>query len=131
MTKKTKRARSAVGYIRMSSDKQEESPEQQRDEILKLATKHGYKIIRWYEDHAISGVSVCCYSKEKFAMTHRDCWPTGDSDDGRSKNNYRHPKTNAARHHNARLPVSRPNRPTCEKRSRLPIPRRCGPLWRP
>jgi DNA invertase Pin-like site-specific DNA recombinase len=39
----------------MSTDKQEESPEQQRAEILKLAKKHGYHVIRWYEDHAISG----------------------------------------------------------------------------
>ncbi|GAA4446120.1 recombinase family protein [Novipirellula rosea] len=55
---KSKALDSAVGYIRMSSDKQEESPEQQRDEILKLAEKHGYKIVRWYEDHAISGVKT-------------------------------------------------------------------------
>ncbi|QDV58694.1 recombinase family protein [Rosistilla oblonga] len=56
--RKTKNACAAVGYIRMSSDKQEESPDQQRDEILKLAEKHGYKIIRWYEDHAVSGVKT-------------------------------------------------------------------------
>jgi DNA invertase Pin-like site-specific DNA recombinase len=45
----------AVGYIRMSSDKQEESPEQQREEIVKLAETHGYTIIRWYEDRGVSG----------------------------------------------------------------------------
>ena len=45
----------AVGYIRMSSDRQEASPGQQREEILKLAKKDGYEIIRWYVDEGISG----------------------------------------------------------------------------
>ena len=45
----------AVGYIRMSSDKQEASPEQQRQEIISLAKRDGYRIIRWYVDEGISG----------------------------------------------------------------------------
>ena len=45
----------AVGYIRMSSDKQEASPEQQRKEIIALAERDGYRIIRWYVDEGISG----------------------------------------------------------------------------
>ncbi len=45
----------AVGYIRMSSDRQEASPEQQRAEILKLAEGEGYHIIRWYQDNGIAG----------------------------------------------------------------------------
>ena len=45
----------AVGYVRMSSGKQEASPAQQRAEIKKLAKREGYKIVRWYEDHGISG----------------------------------------------------------------------------
>jgi site-specific DNA recombinase len=45
----------AVSYIRMSSDMQEASPDQQRAEVAKLATKHGYKIIREYFDKGISG----------------------------------------------------------------------------
>ena len=45
----------AVGYIRMSSDKQEASPEQQRQEIIALGKRDGYKIIRWYTDEGISG----------------------------------------------------------------------------
>jgi site-specific DNA recombinase len=45
----------AVGYIRMSSDKQEASPEQQRQEIISLAERDGYRIIRWYLDEGISG----------------------------------------------------------------------------
>lgn len=45
----------AVGYVRMSSDKQDASPKQQRQEIQKLADREGYVIVRWYEDLAISG----------------------------------------------------------------------------
>jgi len=45
----------AVGYIRMSSDKQEASPKQQREEIIALAGREGYKLIRWYMDEGISG----------------------------------------------------------------------------
>ena len=42
----------AVGYIRMSTDRQEHSPERQRKEIQQLADREGYRIIKWYEDHA-------------------------------------------------------------------------------
>ena len=35
----------AVAYIRMSSDRQEASPDQQREAVRKLAKEHGYKII--------------------------------------------------------------------------------------
>ncbi len=45
----------AVAYIRMSSLKQDASPEQQRDEAAKLATAHNCRIIREYTDHGISG----------------------------------------------------------------------------
>ena len=45
----------AVSYIRMSSDLQEASPDQQRAEVAKLAEKHGYRIIREYFDQGISG----------------------------------------------------------------------------
>ncbi len=45
----------AVGYIRMSSDKQEASPEQQRQEITALAKRDGYRIICWYVDEGVSG----------------------------------------------------------------------------
>ena len=45
----------AVGYVRMSSDRQEASPIQQRDEIEKLAKAEGFHIVRWYDDHGISG----------------------------------------------------------------------------
>jgi site-specific DNA recombinase len=45
----------AVAYIRMSSPKQDASPEQQRSEIKKLAVRHGCRIIREYADEGISG----------------------------------------------------------------------------
>ncbi len=44
----------AVGYVRMSTSQQDASPEQQRAEIKKLA-KGRYSVVRWYEDHGISG----------------------------------------------------------------------------
>jgi DNA invertase Pin-like site-specific DNA recombinase len=47
-----------VGYIRMSSDKQEQSPAQQRREIEKLAKRRGYRLLRIYEDHGITGDSL-------------------------------------------------------------------------
>ena len=48
----------AVAYIRMSSSKQEASPEQQKVEIVKLAEAGGFQIVRWYDDHGISGDST-------------------------------------------------------------------------
>ncbi|MEI8375840.1 MAG: recombinase family protein, partial [Planctomycetota bacterium] len=45
----------AVGYIRMSGDRQEKSPEQQKTDITKLATREGFAIVEWYTDEAISG----------------------------------------------------------------------------
>ncbi len=49
------RAVPSVGYLRMSTDKQETSPEQQRAEIEKYAASKGYSILRWYADLGISG----------------------------------------------------------------------------
>ncbi len=48
----------AVAYIRMSSDKQDASPDQQRAEVAKLAEKHGCALIAEYFDEAISGVET-------------------------------------------------------------------------
>ena len=45
----------AFAYIRMSTDEQENSPEQQRREIIQYAKARGYRITRWYEDLGISG----------------------------------------------------------------------------
>ena len=45
----------AVSYIRMSDEKQEESPDQQRSEVSKLEKANGYHVIREYFDSGISG----------------------------------------------------------------------------
>jgi site-specific DNA recombinase len=66
----------AAGYIRMSTDKQEDSPEQQRAEILKLAKREGYDIIRWYEDHGISGAKT--HKRKQFIKMIRDAQEKGD-----------------------------------------------------
>jgi|GEM_PF-1843033 len=55
MSKQQQRLMPAVAYLRMSSDEQEGSIEQQRSEVLQYAERHGYQIIRWYEDEGISG----------------------------------------------------------------------------
>ncbi|MFN9158804.1 MAG: recombinase family protein [Planctomyces sp.] len=46
----------AVGYIRTSTDQQQDSPARQRKDILELAMRLGYEIIRWYEDHGLTGI---------------------------------------------------------------------------
>lgn len=44
----------AVAYLRMSSDMQALSPEQQRREIQEYADRNGYRILRWYCDEGLS-----------------------------------------------------------------------------
>jgi DNA invertase Pin-like site-specific DNA recombinase len=66
----------AVSYIRMSSDLQEASPDQQRGEVVKLATKHGYKIIREYFDEGISGDAT--EKRIAFLKMIRDAEEKGD-----------------------------------------------------
>lgn len=51
----TQKLTSAVGYVRMSTDKQEESPARQRREIEALAARDGYSIVDWYEDRGLTG----------------------------------------------------------------------------
>ncbi len=48
----------AAALVRMSSDDQEQSPEQQRKELVKLAERHNCNIVDWYEDLGISGVDT-------------------------------------------------------------------------
>lgn len=45
------KSKPAVGYIRMSSDQQQDSPARQRKDVQALADRMGYEIIKWYEDH--------------------------------------------------------------------------------
>ncbi len=66
----------AVAYVRMSSGKQEASPDQQREEIAKLAKAHGYQVVREYFDSAISGDAT---SKRKgFQQMIADAESKGD-----------------------------------------------------
>jgi DNA invertase Pin-like site-specific DNA recombinase len=66
----------AAGYIRMSSDLQEASPAQQRKAINELAAKHGYSIIRWYEDLGISGDAT--EKRKGFLQMIKDAEEKGD-----------------------------------------------------
>ena len=45
----------AVLYLRMSDERQEHSIGDQRTELLSYAEKHGYRVLREYDDPAISG----------------------------------------------------------------------------
>ncbi len=47
----------AVGYVRCSTEMQEDSPEQQKKEILAFAEKQNYEIIEWFEDFGKSGTT--------------------------------------------------------------------------
>ncbi len=47
----------AAGYARRSTDLQERSIPDQKAYIEKWAAEHGYRIVRWYIDDAISGTS--------------------------------------------------------------------------
>lgn len=47
----------AVGYIRCSTDLQEESPEQQKKEILAFAEKHSMAMADWFVDFGKSGTT--------------------------------------------------------------------------
>lgn len=58
MSKRTTKAKDLIaagGYIRMSSDQQENSPERQREEITRLAERDGYRIVEWYQDDGQTG----------------------------------------------------------------------------
>ena len=66
----------AVGYIRMSSKKQDKSPEQQKSEIIKLA-KGKYRILRWYQDSGRSGGKEVA-KREDFIRMIEDAETLGD-----------------------------------------------------
>ncbi len=51
-------ARRAVAYLRVSSDKQGASIAQQKAAIELYAAQHGFVIVKWYIDDAVSGASV-------------------------------------------------------------------------
>ena len=45
----------AIGYVRRSTDRQEESLAQQREQLQAYAASHGMQLVAVYEDDAISG----------------------------------------------------------------------------
>jgi len=49
------RQRRAAAYIRMSTDKQVDSPERQRQIIEKLAERESCKVVEWFQDHGMTG----------------------------------------------------------------------------
>lgn len=66
-----KKLEDAAGYVRMSTDKQEASPERQRAEITKLAEQHGCRVARWFEDLGMTGTESS--KREDFQKLLRDC----------------------------------------------------------
>src|SRR5262245_60159323 len=50
-----KRLIPAAGYLRMSSDQQDTSIDDQRSELIGFAAKRGFQIVRWYADEGVSG----------------------------------------------------------------------------
>ena len=48
----------AAQYVRMSTEHQQYSPQNQSDTIAKYATNHNMKIVATYDDHGRSGLSV-------------------------------------------------------------------------
>jgi hypothetical protein len=47
----------AVGYVRCSTDRQEDSPDQQKKEIETYAQQHGFNIVEWFDDFGKSGTN--------------------------------------------------------------------------
>lgn len=72
----TKNLIPAVSYVRMSSDKQEESPAQQRSALTKLAERHGCKLLREYYEPGISGDAT--EKRVEFQRMIRDAEEKGD-----------------------------------------------------
>src|SRR5437879_1259850 len=50
--------RPAVGYLRRSTDRQEQSLGDQRSAIERYAQEHGFGVVRFYTDDAVSGTST-------------------------------------------------------------------------
>ena len=54
----TRRALRAVGYVRRSTDRQEQSIPDQKRAIERHAAEHGLQLLRFYTDDAISGTTT-------------------------------------------------------------------------
>jgi DNA invertase Pin-like site-specific DNA recombinase len=48
----------AVGYARRSTDMQERSISDQQAAVERWAAEHGYRVLRWFVDDAVSGTSA-------------------------------------------------------------------------
>jgi DNA invertase Pin-like site-specific DNA recombinase len=55
---KTKNNHSAVGYVRRSTDRQEQSIPDQKKALEKYAVENGLRLLKFYTDDAISGTST-------------------------------------------------------------------------
>ena len=62
--------RLAVGYIRMSTGRQDDSPARQRAEIERLAARDDFRIVDWYEDHGLTGTESA--NRPEFQRLLRD-----------------------------------------------------------
>ena len=48
----------AAQYVRMSTEHQQYSPQNQSDTITKFAAKHSMEIVKTYDDHGRSGLNL-------------------------------------------------------------------------
>ncbi|MEQ8788887.1 MAG: recombinase family protein [Pirellulaceae bacterium] len=55
MIAKNEKPRRAACYVRMSTDKQEDSPRQQKQSLEQLAVRHNCRVVKEYQDSGISG----------------------------------------------------------------------------
>ncbi len=60
---------SAVGYLRRSTEKQEQSLTDQRTQIERYAADNGFRVVRWYQDDGISGDDT--HKRAGFLEMHR------------------------------------------------------------
>jgi DNA invertase Pin-like site-specific DNA recombinase len=60
----------AVAYYRMSLDRQEDSIERQRSQVVAYAAKHGFQIVREYIDEGIAGDVI--FRRSEFQRMLRD-----------------------------------------------------------
>jgi DNA invertase Pin-like site-specific DNA recombinase len=65
----------AAGYLRRSTDKQDASIPDQTKAVQQYANEHGYRLVRWYTDDAISGDDTD--NRPDFKRLHADALQRG------------------------------------------------------